>query len=170
MPNCRRCGRMMREPRVETNRPVDICAHCWDYEKVPWSCPQCGREVSILRRNAELKTKNDCCNKCKFEPGSERNTKIAAALRNRTGGHFSKTPGIEADIRYSCGHVAHVIGPRFPSLKNENVAYGDMIETWRRDLEAIPCVACRIENLRCSGALSKMRVCEPELTTGTDFD
>ncbi|MGC8495356.1 MAG: hypothetical protein ACP5SH_26885 [Syntrophobacteraceae bacterium] len=67
----------------------------------------------------------------------------------------SRLLGRYEEISYSCGHVCEVNGPNFPE---GDPRYVKLLREWRERLEAMPCLACRIENVRSHGALEKMRV------------
>jgi hypothetical protein len=58
-------------------------------------------------------------------------------------------------ITYKCGHSVQVTGTCFPAGDGR---YLREIQAWRQRLENMPCLACRIENVRSWGYFERMRV------------
>ena len=57
----------------------------------------------------------------------------------------SMTPGICDCIKYACGHEAEVVGTRFPAHMQHDA------QLWRRRLSRLPCLPCRVDNVRSHG-------------------
>lgn len=61
---------------------------------------------------------------------------------------YERPAPIQETITYSCGHEREVTGPKIPDL---DVRYSHWIKSWRSDLEALPCLECRLENVASHG-------------------